>query len=88
MDINGVNIRGPNKSFTRSEWEALAPNGCTTEMSMRDRSYSWQSWPRNVRGKVNFQECEQERTISSTALVEYVEQQMTTTPLLARATIP
>jgi hypothetical protein len=70
-NINGVNITDPHRSFTSTEWGTLGPNGHTTVMSMRDRTHGSGGRNGGGRGNVRFQDDANERTISSTELVEY-----------------
>jgi hypothetical protein len=38
ININGVNITDPHRSFTRNKWDTLGPEGCTSVLSMRERT--------------------------------------------------
>jgi hypothetical protein len=69
-NINGVNIGDPNRSFTSTEWEALGPTGRTAVLNMRDRTTQGRGGREGRgRGRVSFQD--DQRNVSSTAIVEY-----------------
>jgi hypothetical protein len=76
ININGVNITDPNRSFSRkNKWDTLGPEGRTTVLSMRDWTQgrggcNGGGRDGGGRGQVSFQDGENERTIS-TAIIEY-----------------